>query len=421
MAGSDRHPTPVRRTSRAAIAAAAWAALLYASIPLVRPVQQRLLGAVGPGWIIVVVLVAVAAAAAIAVVRVRRSQRPTTIFDIAWLGALGAAAAAIAWHLRGRPEEAVHLIQFGILAVLMYRALRPAEPDAAILASVVLLGSLVGTVDEVIQWIVPGRFWDLRDVAINAGAGALAAAALWRVDPGPWRSPPAPSSVSLALRLAAAQILLLTLCLANTPERVAWYAARVPGLGLLARADNAMAEYGHRHRLPGIGEMRSRLTLAELAEQDHTRAAEVAAVLDRYPEGRYRRFLDQHSEIADPFLYEARVHLFSRDAHLRDLKSAPPGSAAAREHATIAFREQQLLERAFAGTLARSRFNLDPQLRQQLEQLHDPEQPFVSASAAHLITAIGEPTLRIALLAAAALLLALDAAVRRRPKLEASP
>ena len=390
MGGSDQHPAPERRTDRAAIAAAAWAALLYASIPLVRPVQQRLLGALGSGWIIAVVLIAVAVALGAAVLLLQRSRRPTTPFDLAWTAVIAAVAAAAAWHLRGRPEEAVHLLQFGVLAVLLYRALRPTEPDVAILAAVVILGTLVGTVDEIIQWIVPRRFWDLRDVTVNAVACTLAAAALWRLDPGPWRRPLAASSVSLALRLAAAETLLLTLCLANTPARVAWYAERVPGLGLLARADNAMAEYGYRHRLPGIGEMKSRLTLAELEEQDRTRAGEVAALLDRYPEGRYQRFLDEHSEIADPFLYEARVHLFSRDVHLRDLRAAPPGSAAARTHATIALREQLLLERLFGNTLARSSFNLRPHRRQLLEQLDDPGRPFVSASAAHLITGVGE-------------------------------
>ncbi len=420
MGDSDRHPAPRRRTGRAAIAAAAWVALLYASIPLVRPVQQRLLGALGSGWIIVVVLVAVAVALGAAVFLVRRSPRPTTPFDLVWLVAVAAFAAATAWQLRGRPEEAVHLLQFGVLAVLLYRALRPATPDVAILAAVVLLGALVGTVDEIIQWIVPGRIWDLRDVAVNAGACALATAVLWRLDPGPWRRPPAASSVSLALRLAAVETLLLMSCLANTPGRVAWYAERIPGLGPLAHADNAMAEYGFRHLLPGIGVMKSRLTLADLEEQDRARAAEVAELLDRYPEGRYQRFLDEHSAAADPFLYEARVHLFSRDVHLRDLRSAPPGSAAAREHATIALREQHLLERVFGTTLARSSFNLRPQRRQLLEQLDDPGRRFVSASAAHLITGVGERTLRLGLLAAAAVLLVLDAVAHRRSKMEAA-
>jgi hypothetical protein len=419
VADPDRTRASRRGTERAAIAAAAWTAIIFAFIPLVRPIQRALLRAVDPGWITVAVLLAVGLALAAAVERLRRRPRPVRAFDVAWLVAIAALAAWCAWALRGRPEEAIHLLQFGLLAVLLYRAMRPAEPDVAILVAAVLLGSLVGTVDEIIQWIVPARFWDLRDVAVNSGACVLAAAALWRLDRGPWRRPRA-SSVSLALRLAAALLVLLVLCLANTPRRVAWYAEHVPGLAPLAEADNAMAEYGYRHRLPGIGELKSRLTLAELADQDRTRAAEVAAVLDRYPEGRYQRFLDEHPATANPFLYEARVHLFSRDVHLRELRSAPPGSAAAREHATIALREQHLLERVFGSTLARSGFNLKPQPRQLLEQLYDPGRPFVSASAAHLITGVGERSLRLALLAAAAILLALDAVARRRSEMEAA-
>jgi hypothetical protein len=420
VADPDRSRASRRGTELAAIAAAAWTALLFAGIPLVRPLQERVFGSLGSEWILGAVLVAVAAALGTAFILLRRSPRSTTLLDLAWLVAIAAAFGAFAWILRGRPEEAVHLVQFGILVVLLYRAMRPAEPDVAILVTAVLLGALVGTVDEIIQWIVPGRIWDLRDLAVNAGACALAAAALWRLDPGPWRRPRA-WSVSLALRLASALLLLLALSLANTPERVAWYAERVPGLAPLALADNAMAEYGFRHRLPGIGELKSRLTLAELAQQDRRRSAEVAALLDRYPEGRYRRFQQEHSEVVDPFLYEARVHLFSRDVHFRRLGSALPGSAAAREHATIALREQQLLERLFGSTLAQSSLTLKPHLRQLVEQQYDPERPFVSSSAAHLITAVSERGLRFGLLAAAVILLALDAVARRRSKMEATP
>lgn len=421
MTDPDRSRASRRGTERAAIAAAAWTAIIFAFIPLVRPIQRALLRAVDPGWITVAVLLAVGLALAAAIERLRRRPRPVRAFDVAWLVAIAALAAWCAWALRGRPEEAIHLLQFGLLAGLLYRAMRPAEPDVAILVAAVLLGSLVGTVDEIIQWIVPARFWDLRDVAVNAGACVLAAAALWRLDRGPWRRPRA-SSVSLALRLAAALLLLLVLCLANTPRRVAWYAEHVPGLAPLAEADNAMAEYGYRHRLPGIGELKSRLTLAELAEQDRTRAAEVAAVLDRYPDRNYERFLREHSGMPDPFLYEARVHLFSREYHRRHLAGAAPGSAAAQEHATMAFRQQLLLERVFGATLARSGSQLDPYERQRLKGLDDPELPFTSKTASHLITAVSERGLRITLLAAAAALLVVDALFRRRaPRLEAAP
>ena len=215
-------------------------------------------------------------------------------------------------------------------------------------------------------------------------------------------------------------MILLSLCFANTPDRVAWYSSRVPGLGILAEADNAMAEYGYRHELPGIGGMRSRLTMAELAARDHRDAAEVAAVLDRYPNGSYNQFLREQPAVDDPFTYEARVHIFSRDYHLRRLREAAPGSAAAREHATIAAREQRLIERVFGSTLSRSRFELGPSQQRLLDQLEDPEVRFESRSAAHLITSISEPALQALLLGSAAALLLLDRVVRRRPAAEAA-
>jgi hypothetical protein len=402
-----------RTTDGAAVAAALWTAVLFASIPLVRWAQRRLLTNVDARWITIAVLVSLAAALVAALVLLRRARRQLRPFDVVWLAGIGAIAASIAWQLRYRPEEAIHLLEYGVLAVLLYRAMRPPEPDLGILAAVVILGTLVGTVDELIQWIIPERFWGLRDIAVNGSACALAAAALWRLDPGPWR-PIRPASASLALRLGAAELVLLALCFANTPSRVAWYAERVPGLSFLAYASNAMAEYGYRHELPGIGVMKSRLTLDELAARDRTDAAEVAAVLDRYPDSSYRRFLRERPAVEDPFLYEARVHIFSRDSHLRRLRDATPGSAAAREHATTAAGEQLLIERIFGNTVAQSRHVLDSRERRLLAGLHDPTSPFTSRSASHLVTSISERSLRALLLGSAVALLLVDRAIRRR-------
>jgi len=413
-------PDRRRTTDGAAVAAAAWTAVLFASIPLVRWAQRRLLSHVDARWITIAVLASLAAALVAALVLLRRARRRIRPLDVVWLAGIGAIAASIAWELRHRPEEAIHLLEYGVLAVLVYRALRPPEPDLAILAAVVILGTLVGTVDEIIQWIIPERYWGLRDIVVNGGACALTAAALWRLDPGPWR-PIRTASASLALRLGAAELVLLTLCFANTPPRVLWYAERVPGLSFLAHASNAMAEYGYRHELPGIGVMRSRLTLAELAARDRNDAAAVAAVLDRYPDGSYRRFLWERPASEDPFLYEARVHIFSRDFHLRKLRDAAPGSTAAREHATTAAGEQLLIERVFGTTLSQSRHDLDPRERQLLVGLHDPDVPFTSRSASHLITSISEGGLRALLLGSAIVLLLLDRAVRRRGGREVSP
>ena len=272
--------TPSRQ--RSAVVAAAWVAVIYATVPMVRTFQGWYLARFDKVWITVFVLAAVGAACWHIVTRLRRSRRQIRPADVAWLGAVAAAAGWLTWQLRDRPEEAIHLLEYGILAALIYRAIRPTPTDAAVLAATVLLTTLMGVVDEVIQWITPLRYWDLRDIGLNATAAVLAAVALWRIDPGPWRRP-SPDSVRLVLRLGMVLILVLVLCLANTPDRAAWYSARIPGLAFLAHPANEMAEYGHRHQVLHLGEFKSRFALVELEEEDRQRGAEVAETIDSYP------------------------------------------------------------------------------------------------------------------------------------------
>jgi VanZ family protein len=74
----------------------------------------------------------------------------------------------------------VHFLQYGVLAGVLYLALRvraarlgsPRRWSAATIAA--LLTALVGWGDEGIQALVPSRVYDLRDVGFNALAGILA-------------------------------------------------------------------------------------------------------------------------------------------------------------------------------------------------------------------------------------------------------
>jgi hypothetical protein len=109
---------------------------------------------------------------------------PPTAPFVRAAGLLAVAAAFVAWALHlwlrpgAEPVEAVHLVEYGILGVLAARALRHHAADSGSLLAAGLLVALVGTLDEVIQWLVPNRFFDLRDVVINAGSGALVQIAL---------------------------------------------------------------------------------------------------------------------------------------------------------------------------------------------------------------------------------------------------
>ncbi len=398
------------RRQRAAVIAALWTALLFATVPLVRTVQRWLSERGWDRWITVSVMTVLVLLVTVAVLRLlARRPHPGTA-DVAWLAVVAAVAIGWAWRLRGRPEEAVHLVEYGILCWLIYRAIRPAEPDVAVLLSAALLGTLTGTVDEIIQWITPERYWDFRDVGLNAGACGLGALVAWRLDEGPWQ-PPQIGSVRMALRLAAALVILIALCLANTPNRVAWYAARIPGLGFLAHPANEMAEYGHFHRLSGVGKFKSRMTMDELVEQDRRRASEAAEIIDRFPDAAYNTFHRDHQGFADPLTYEARIHLFGRNYNAKLARQRADDPDELKLRSTLAYRENQILEQAFTNTLRRSGKTLEPEVRRELEALHDPDWPFISRAGTHLITWISEPVLRAVLVLVAVVLMLLERAV----------
>ena len=96
--------------------------------------------------------------------------------------ALGVAAVYLLLFARvATPEERTHLIEYGVVAVVIYEALTERSsqgrrvPVPALLA--VLAASLVGVLDENIQAFLPNRAYDIRDVQFNVLASVMAVAA----------------------------------------------------------------------------------------------------------------------------------------------------------------------------------------------------------------------------------------------------
>lgn len=71
------------------------------------------------------------------------------------------------------PAERLHLIEYGLLAYLLYRALWLDLPRAPAYVLGFLISSAFGFLDEVIQHILPNRVFELRDIATNVIASAL--------------------------------------------------------------------------------------------------------------------------------------------------------------------------------------------------------------------------------------------------------
>lgn len=419
--GSSRHwimssmtvayNSPMALPNRRWLAVLLWVLVIYTTIPFVRRLREWFVERWDPALVSWGVAALLVAAAVAALVSLRRRLGGLSTGSLVWM--VGTTAVFVLWtfSLKRSPEEAIHLLEYGTLAILLHRALQPSIPNALVFIAAALIGSMIGMVDEVIQWISPSRTWDWRDIVLNAGAGALVQLMLWKIVSAHTRAIDR-RSTRLVLRLAAVQLVLLTLCLANTPPRVARYAPLVPGGDRLMSSRNTMAEYGHRFDVPGLGVFRSRLTMEGLADEDATRAVEVATLVDR-TRRQYGLFLDTWRVDEDPFTYEVRVHLHARDRNLAKAREQDFSSARAAEQLTTAWYENRLLEKFFGATLEHSSYGWRPALRKRVESAHDPDHHFQSAAGSHLITFASESHLRLFLLALVGTLVLADVAMAR--------
>ena len=171
-----------KRERRLWSGAATCLSLIYASAFVARPIadflrDRNLLR------LTVAALIAVTGALALRwVVRSRPGWRAT--------GALTAIAGLylLLFYWTAMPEERLHLLEYGLLAGLIYAALAERQRNAAAGAlrgpsrlpawGAIIATALCGWVDEGIQFLLPDRYYDLRDIALNAVAGVLAVLAL---------------------------------------------------------------------------------------------------------------------------------------------------------------------------------------------------------------------------------------------------
>lgn len=168
---------PVVRSSaerRLWIAAGVYLAAIYLSL---YPAQFVLLWLRARGRLgLTITLLFVVAAALVVVGVMRRRTGPRELGTLA----LGGAIYVVALSRMSILQERLHLLEYGLLALIILAALRAraragGRPTGAALPLVAIaLTAAAGWGDEGIQAVLPNRVYDLRDVGFNAGAGALA-------------------------------------------------------------------------------------------------------------------------------------------------------------------------------------------------------------------------------------------------------
>lgn len=392
-----------------------WVATIYLTIPLARIIQETVRDRAGKEAFLWITFLAFAAAAAWIIRAFRRKQGNARPVQIAVLAGMGGLFSWLAWSLRANPEESFHFVQYGMLSVLLFRALRHRLSDPSIYLTATLIGSALGILDELIQWVVPRRYFDFRDIWINAQAVGLVQIALAAgIRPPGIRGRPTWTGLQLFCRAAMAVLLLLLLCVSATPRAVAFLARYLPAA---AGLDHVPAEYGHRIEDPRIGVFFSRLPPAELHRQDRERGAATARALNRVrSDDQYRAFLRETPAHLNPLAVEARIHLFRRDRYAGHALWATNREAAA-AFARVAFRENQILQHFFSNTLEPSVFAWPEERVRRIQELATEPGPYESAVSRNLIT--WTPQSRITALLLALLLLAAAgdrlAATRSRP------
>ncbi len=322
-------------------------------------------------------------------------HRPWTAY--LWLAIVALSYAYWAYSLKANPEVSLHLIEYGILTVLVFATLSFHVHDWSIYLITLLSVSLVATGDQIFKWFTPQRYFDYMDIRLNTGAAALMLLGIAKgFRPKNLSHALTASSARTATTVSTWLIFALALCLSNTPEVTARLTHLIPALSYLKVKDNLMCEYGYKYEDPEIGEFYSRFTLEKLQDLDTQRAVEAGNVIGNYKENnKYQAFLTRYSPLTDPFLHELRVHLFRRDQFIAQANQFNNIPAQFSSNATVAFRENQILEKYFSNTLKHSGSTLSQHQLLVLKRGLDPDVKYVSPVSSSLITTFDRKTMWI--------------------------
>ncbi|NKB18941.1 MAG: hypothetical protein GKS01_00205 [Alphaproteobacteria bacterium] len=368
------------------------AVAIFATVPLARAITEFLDQYVDDTIFLVLVFV-VFAGAAFCVVRSLIRQSGTSISSYLWLGGVAVVFGTYTYSLRDNAVEALHFIEYGLLSLLIYRALSHRVRDNSIYLIALCLGFIVGALDEAIQWLTPHRVWDMRDILLNSVAVGLMLIAIGLglkpaiIGPGF-----GVRGVVLFHRALALAIFLFGVCLLNTPPVIDLYIDKIPGMSHVRGKSSQMAEYGYLHHDPEIGSFRSRFTIEGLKKQDASQAKRAAQVLDQYPDvPLYPDFFKKYTVINDRFIHEAGVHLFRREKYLNrflDYDGRVSQSKRYKRAVLIAWRETKILEKYYTKTLSLSWYQISPKKRALLNAAHNSETTYESPVSKSLITKV---------------------------------
>ena len=371
-----------------------WAIIIFLTIPLARAIESFFVTYFGKGFFGYFVISAVVAALGLSILRIKRFLAlKLSVVNYLWLTGIAGVYIYYTIKLWEQPIEATHFLQYGVLSYFAFNALRHHVSDNTIYLSSLMIVLLIGTLDEVIQWMVPERYWDIRDVWFNFLSGLLLQLAIFKgTRPGGITSGIDPFSFRILSILVVLSAVLLGLCASNTPARIAYYSSRISSLSFLASNHAMMSEYGFQHRDPDVATFYSRYRKQRLLAIDNQKNRNYSEILNSWGTKEYEEFLSKFNPISNAFLHEMRVHLFRRDTHLSRAQ-AEKRPVKRKAYFTIAYKENLILEKYFGKTLGRTVYYWDQNTRDAVKAESDPEADYQSPVSSNLFTSFTEKQL----------------------------
>lgn len=382
------------------LAAFVWMGVTFLTIPFARDIQRGFERLLGSNVYQTASLIAGFFFGIMVLAYIFRRRKKNVARRVGWLIILLSASAWLMPFQLQTPAEAIHFFQYGILSLLLFLAWSHHIRDRLVYPVCVITAMIAASLDEFLQWLMPGRYWDIRDIRLNLLAAMILQFFIaFVIVPSAIDRKIERRSIRILCSLSLVALSILLFVFSNTPSRVDLYATRIPFMQFLVNNESVMSEYGYRHRDPETGTFYSRFTQAQLIETDRERGAAVGETILRYQNLLdYREFLQRFTSTVDPFLHEMRVHLNRRDHYLETaMQYAEKDPDRLVYHMTVAHYENLLLEKYFAHALTSSGQALSPELKAEIRANADLTRGYTSPVSDHLVTVATELEFRLVL------------------------
>jgi len=137
--------------------------LIYSTLPITRPILNFLYASLGQRFlsIIVNIIFVVITVFIIYFLRKKNKLKISFLFLLIILFLINKIE---------RPEERIHFLEYGILGALIFKATGKGTKQN-IFAIILLF--IIAVIDELIQYILPNRVGDIRDIVMNLTGGVI--------------------------------------------------------------------------------------------------------------------------------------------------------------------------------------------------------------------------------------------------------